>query len=125
MMTDTISYFLDSEWTCPLNFWCSNKGVSVITHTVLYLSYMLGISEIILENRFGTGYDSATLSTLGQASLIRSCCRARQIVLFHFTNGKKFLNYPMHFAPIAEELFLKNCSNNISNVTIHGILSIL
>ena len=94
MMTDTISYFLDSEWTCPLNFWCSNKGVSVITHTVLYLSYMLGISEIILENRFGTGYDSATLSTLGQASLIRSCCRARQIVLFHFTNGKKIFELP-------------------------------
>lgn len=71
-----------------------NKGVSVITHTVLYLSYMLGVSDIILENRFGTGYDPAMLSTLGQASLIRSCCRARQIVLFHFTNGKKIFELP-------------------------------
>lgn len=68
--------------------------MSVITHTVLYLSYMLGVSDIILENRFGSSYDPAMLSTLGEASLIRSYCRARQIVLFHFTNGKKIFELP-------------------------------
>lgn len=68
--------------------------MSVITHTVLYLSYMLGVSDIILENRFGSDYAPAMLSTLGEASQIRSCCRARQVVLFHFTNGKKIFELP-------------------------------
>lgn len=60
----------------------------------MHLSYILGVSDIVLEGRFGDEYNPSALSKLGQASLIRAYCRARQTILFHFTNGKKIFDLP-------------------------------
>lgn len=65
-----------------------------MTKDTIKLAYLMGVPDEIIAT---TSEEDEILSRFRRyicASLVRACFRARQVVLFHFTNGKKIFELP-------------------------------
>lgn len=62
--------------------------------TTTKLTYLLGVPAGIVRKRCEADEEFQRLASLEGAALIRANCRARQAVLYHFTNGKKIFQLP-------------------------------
>ena len=74
--------------------------------TTTKLTYLLGVPVGIVRGRCAEDGEFQAFASLESAALVRAYCRARQTVLYHFTNGKKIFQLPdslRSYCP--EELF--------------------
>lgn len=58
------------------------------------IAYLIGVASEVCESYYGDNYDEKMFATYAWAAQIRACSRARQVTMFHMTNGPKIFRLP-------------------------------